>query len=171
MPRKTTPMRPEIPAMPEAKLHKLCIKIFYAQHGRDENFFIFHPANENPKGTDTIRAIIYNKQQKALRRVTGVPDLCIQYRGKVFYIEFKKIGGYLSPAQKETKSKIEIAGSKVFVVKTTEEFEKAINDIKEAVDGVASGNTHTIYVGVDNNNEVYTQSLQWVKNKYKLTNL
>jgi len=74
---------------------------------------------------DQITASILN----STGLVKGIPDICFLWAGKVYWIEFKTPEGVLSKEQKEVHSKVNEAGFKVWVFRSSEEAFSFVSSI------------------------------------------
>jgi len=61
---------------------------------------------------------------EALR--AGIPDLCVIYRSKAFFIELKAPHGRMSPAQREMARKLIYCGAAVCMCRSVEEVEASL---------------------------------------------
>jgi hypothetical protein len=66
------------------------------------------------------------KRLKAMAVVPGTPDLLLIHRGAACWLELKRKGGYLSPAQNYCHQRLLLAGSPVSVCRTIEDVEAAL---------------------------------------------
>jgi hypothetical protein len=66
------------------------------------------------------------KRLKAMGTVPGTPDLLLIHRGAACWLELKRKGGYLSPAQSYCHQRLSEAGSPVSVCRTIEDVEAAL---------------------------------------------
>ena len=60
--------------------------------------------------------------------LAGVPDLCIVWRGRAFFLELKAPHGVVSAAQRETQRRLIYAGAEVMVCKSAEQVEAALRE-------------------------------------------
>jgi hypothetical protein len=63
---------------------------------------------------------------KARGGIKGLPDLWLVHDGRIFLIELKRPGGYLSPTQKDCHAWLRRAGAEVVVCRSPEEVEAAL---------------------------------------------
>lgn len=61
---------------------------------------------------------------KAMGTVAGVPDLCVIWRGRVWWIELKSRRGGLNKAQREMVQRLVYCGCEVLVAKSIEAVEQ-----------------------------------------------
>jgi hypothetical protein len=74
------------------------------------------------------------RSQKARARaqgegvMAGVPDLCVVYRGRAYFIELKSRRGVMSPAQREMARRLNYAGAAVCCCRSVPEVEAALRE-------------------------------------------
>jgi hypothetical protein len=108
----------------EDKIQSDCFLWLYNQYPNTRRL-LYHIPNgglRNPKEANKL---------KAMGVVPGIPDLCLaipsgQY--SALYIEMKTTSGITSEAQKQVHSILELAGNKVVIVKSFDEFKIVVLD-------------------------------------------
>lgn len=63
---------------------------------------------------------------KAAGYIAGVPDRCIIWRGGVYFLECKIVGGVLTESQKIMFPKFEAAGARIAIVRSVDEVNSAL---------------------------------------------
>lgn len=97
--------------------------------------FAFHVPNEGKRG--------WREQAKFLKAggKAGVPDRCVLWRGRAYFLEAKAPDGTLSDAQNKTFPRLRDAGCPVAVVRSAADAERVLRcwgvPLRAAVLGVA----------------------------------
>jgi hypothetical protein len=65
---------------------------------------------------------------KGIGVVAGVPDICIIYRGRSFFLELKAGRDVMSRAQKDVANKLNYCGANVMLVRSLAECEAALRE-------------------------------------------
>jgi len=65
----------------------------------------------------------------------GIPDLLVLKDGRVWFVEIKTPKGKLSPYQERMKALCEYYGVPYIVIRTLEEAQKTIEEIKKELEG------------------------------------
>lgn len=99
--------------MKEADLQRATSQYFAAVLRSDT--FAFHVPNEGKRGWRAQRAF------KQGGGVAGVPDWCIVFCGRTYFIELKAARGRLSDAQKTCHPRIWEAGAPVGIAKSVDD--------------------------------------------------
>lgn len=89
--------------MTEFQLHTACAQFLDLALPRDAVWFHTPNAGKRRKGAAG--------RLKAMGMKAGVPDICIIYRGRAFFIELKTLKGRLSEAQKAMHIRLTVAGA------------------------------------------------------------
>lgn len=106
--------------MKESTLQTKCFK--YLSEIKDKpDLFFFSIPNEHYGISHAQRTTL-----KKMGLVSGVPDFQILFKGEMFFIEFKKLGGKPREEQKRIHCKILKSEFQVFVIDSFEEFESLI---------------------------------------------
>jgi hypothetical protein len=70
------------------------------------------------------RNLIEASRMKMTGTTKGIPDMLFTIQQKAFYFEFKTKKGILSPEQKEMILKLKLNGFPVYVIRSTEQFQR-----------------------------------------------
>lgn len=92
----------------------------FLTHALPEDAFQFHISNEGRRG---------RSEQARFKKAggkAGVPDRCILWRGKAYFLEAKSDKGTLTQSQKKTIPQIQTAGCPVAVVRSVEDVEAVL---------------------------------------------
>ena len=91
--------------MTEFRFHCACAQFLDLVLPADA--FWFHTPNSGRRGKAA------GGRLKAMGMKAGIPDLCIIYRGRVFFVELKTLKGRLSTVQRDMHIRLEEAGATV----------------------------------------------------------
>lgn len=88
--------------------------------------FWFHVPNQSPFNAESPHLIRAGARMKKQGRKAGIPDNCVVWDGRCFFIELKSRNGKPSPAQKVVIPALEAAGAPVVIAYTLEEVMDAL---------------------------------------------
>ena len=114
-PGDAIPEKPERkkPVDHEGPIHRQILKELHAILPRAA--FVFHVPNGG------ARNAIVGAKLKALGTVAGIPDLCIVYLGRAFFLEIKAPRGTLDKPQVAVFELLQQAGAHVALVRSSDE--------------------------------------------------
>jgi len=96
----------------------------YLDWALPSNCVHFHVPNGAKLGARQIWEML------AIGMKAGIPDHCIVFEGKAYFLEVKTLKGRVSEAQAQMHEQLRSAGSKVEVVRSVEEVERALLEWK-----------------------------------------
>ena len=88
--------------------------------------FWFHVPNQSPFNAESPHLIRAGARMKKQGRKAGIPDNCVVWDGRCFFIELKSRNGKPSPAQKVVIPALEAAGAPVVIAYSLEEVMDAL---------------------------------------------
>ena len=108
--------------MSEDQIQAKCFQLAWNQYP-ETRYKLFHIPNGGFR----------NKREaakfKAIGVISGVPDLCLIWKGLSHYIELKTPKGSISATQKKIHDEWSKEGIRVHVVRSIEQFEKILKSI------------------------------------------
>lgn len=109
----------------EGPIHRACIAYLEAAL---PGAVVFHPSNELPiRGGNAAKVLAKAKMNGT---TPGYPDIICHWMGMTMLFEVKAEGGYLSPAQRAMKERLEAQAIPYAVVRGIEDVKDALADFE-----------------------------------------